>query len=198
MVKIYLVFYTLVLCPTAPILDALPRQIQIARTSTFLKELIILSTINGNANIYTLRNREALLSPYRNLSTLQDLYKPQKTFTNSIQNYYSPILQKLEFKGGVLLRDTSVTPYARPPISTDLATKDRLRDYCNLRQSTAICRSPPYSTILYYILPIYFYRNIYNIRNVRNFCRILLSLPDSTKFCQNYNPKPILPRIRIN
>ena len=28
MVKIHPIFYTLVLCPTAPILDALPRQIQ--------------------------------------------------------------------------------------------------------------------------------------------------------------------------
>ena len=49
-----------------------------------------------------------------------------------------------------VLRDTSVTPYTRPPISTDLATRDRLRDCRNLRQSTAICRSPPYSTEFYY------------------------------------------------
>jgi len=38
--------------------------------STLLKELTILSTINGNANIYTLRNGEAIPSPYRNLLTL--------------------------------------------------------------------------------------------------------------------------------
>jgi len=35
-----------------------------------LKELIILSIINGNINIYILENGEALLSPYRNLLTL--------------------------------------------------------------------------------------------------------------------------------
>ena len=45
-----------------------------------------------------------------------------------------------------LLRDTSVTPYTRLPVSTNLATRDRPRDCRNLRQSTAICRSPPYST----------------------------------------------------
>ena len=73
---------------------------QIVRISTLLKELIILSIINGNANIYTLRNGEALLSPYRNLLTLQDLYKPQKTFISSTQHYYNPALQELEFKRG--------------------------------------------------------------------------------------------------
>ena len=107
-----------------------------------------LSIINGNVNIYTLRNGKALLSPYRNLLTLQDLYKLQKTFINSTQNYYSPISQKLEFKGGVLLWDTSVTPYIRPPVSTNAARRDRPRDgnllviYGNL---IAICRILPYS-----------------------------------------------------
>ena len=109
--------------------------------STSLKELTILSRINGNINIYTLRNREALLSPYGNPLTLQDLYKPQKTFTNSTQNYYSPISQKLKFKGGVLLRDTSIIPYTRPPVSTNAARRDRPRDD-NLM---AICRILPYS-----------------------------------------------------
>ena len=35
----------------------------------------------------------------------QSVYKAtaNKTFTNSTQNYHSPISQKLEFKGGVLL-----------------------------------------------------------------------------------------------
>ena len=42
--------------------------------------------------------------------------------------------------------DTSVTPYTRPPVSTNLVTRDRPRDCRNLRQSTAICRSPLYST----------------------------------------------------
>jgi len=41
-----------------------------ARISTSLKELIILSIINGNVNIYTLQNGEALLSPYGNPLTL--------------------------------------------------------------------------------------------------------------------------------
>jgi hypothetical protein len=52
-----------------------------------------------------------------------------------------------------LLRDTPVTPYTRPPVSTDLATRDRSRDCRNLRQSAAICRSPPYSAYLF--LPQY-------------------------------------------
>jgi hypothetical protein len=52
-----------------------------------------------------------------------------------------------------------VIPYTRLPISTDLATRDRLRDCRNLRQSMAIYRSLLYSAI---------------------FCQILLSL---AKFC---------------
>ena len=78
MVKIYLIFYILVLRPTAPILDVLPRQIQDppllvkvdGENEYFIKKLIILSIINGNANIYILQNREALLSLYRNLLIL--------------------------------------------------------------------------------------------------------------------------------
>ena len=81
-------------------------------------------------------------------------------------------------------RDTPVTPYTRPPVSTDLAIRDRSRDCRNLQQSTAIC----------HILPTYFCCNICDIRNVHDFCRILPSLPNSAKFCQDYDLKPILPR----
>ena len=49
-----------------------------------------------------------------------------------------------------------------------------------------------------HILPTYFYCNIYNIHNVRDFYQILPSLLNSTKFCQDYNLKPILPYIRVN
>ena len=45
-----------------------------------------------------------------------------------------------------MLWNTPVTPYTRPPVSTDSTTRDRPRDCRNLRQSTAICRSPPFST----------------------------------------------------
>ena len=65
-------------------------------------------------------------------------------------------------------------------------------------QSTVIYGNLLYSAIFCHILPTCFYRNICDIRNVCNFCRILPSLLNSTKFCQNYNPKPILPRIRVN
>ena len=85
-------------------------------------------------------------------------------------------------------RDTPVTPYTRLPVSTDSAIRDRSRDCHNLRQSTAIC----------HILPTCFYYNICDIRNVRNFCRILPSLLNSAKFCQDYDLKPILPYIYIN
>ena len=60
--------------------------------------------------------------------------------------------------------------------------------YGNLWQSAMFC----------HILPTCFYCNIYNIRNVRDFCQILLSLLNSIKFCQDYNLKPILPYIYIN
>ena len=85
-------------------------------------------------------------------------------------------------------RDTPITPYTRPPVSTNLAIRDRIRDCRNLQQSTAIC----------HILLICFYYNIYDIHNVCNFCWILLSLPNSTKFCQDYDLKSILPHIRVN
>ena len=85
-------------------------------------------------------------------------------------------------------RDTPVTPYTRPPVSTDSAIRDRPRDCRNLRQSTAIC----------HILPTCFYRNICDIRNVHNFCRTLPSLLNSAKFCQDYDLKPILPCARVN
>ena len=67
-----------------------------------------------------------------------------------------------------------------------------------LLQSTAIYGNLPYSAMFCHILPIYFYCNIYNICNVRDFYRILLSLLNSAKFCQDYNLKPILPYIYIN
>ena len=81
-----------------------------------------------------------------------------------------------------------MTPYIYPPVSTDLAIRDRSRD----------CRNLLYSAMFCHILPTCFYCNIYNIRNVHNFCRILPSLLNSAKFCQDYNLKPILPRICVN
>ena len=130
----------------------------------------------------------------------QSVYKAtaNKTFTNSTQNYHSPISQKLEFKGGVLLQNTPVTLYACPPVSTNLATRDRLRDCRNLRQSTVIYGNLLYSAMTCHILPTCFYCNIYNIRNVRDFCWILPSLLNFVKFCQDYNLKPILPHTRVN
>ena len=53
------------------------------KTNTLLKELITLSTIKGNTNIYTSQSGEAILNPYKNLLILLDVYKPQKTFMNS-------------------------------------------------------------------------------------------------------------------
>ena len=67
-----------------------------------------------------------------------------------------------------------------------------------LPQSMAIYGNLLYSAMSCHILPTYFYCSIYDIRNVRNFCRILLSLLNSIKFCQDYNPKPILPCICVN
>ena len=83
---------------------------------------------------------------------------------------------------------SDLTPYTRLPVSTDLAIRDRSRDCRNLRQSIAIC----------HILPICFYCNICNICNVRDFYRILLSLLNFIKFCQDYNLKPVLLYIYIN
>ena len=67
-----------------------------------------------------------------------------------------------------------------------------------LPQSTAIYGNLLYSAMLCYILPTCFYCNICDIRNIHNFCWILLSLLNSAKFCQDYNPKPILPHIHVN
>ena len=67
-----------------------------------------------------------------------------------------------------------------------------------LPQSTAIYSNLLYSAMFCYILPICFYCNICDIRNVYNFCRILLSLLNSAKFCQDYDLKPILPYTHIN
>ena len=72
------------------------------------------------------------------------------------------------------------------------------RPITRLPQSTAIYGNLPYSAMFYHILPTCFYCNIYNIRNVHNFCQILPSLLNSAKFCQNYNLKPILFCIRVN
>ena len=54
--------------------------------------------------------------------------------------------------GLFMSRDTPVTPYTRPPVSTDSAIKDRSRDCRNLRQSTAICHILPCSAI--FCLPV--------------------------------------------
>ena len=53
-------------------------------------------------------------------------------------------------------RDTPVTPYTRPPISTDSTTRDRLRDCRNVRQFAVFHHIPPHSTKfcqVYQILP---------------------------------------------
>ena len=67
-----------------------------------------------------------------------------------------------------------------------------------LPQSTAIYGNLPYSAMFCYILPTCFYCNICNICNVCDSCRILPSLLNSAKFCQDYNLKPILPYIYVN
>jgi hypothetical protein len=55
------------------------------RISTLLKELTTLSTIKGNASIYTLRNGEALLSPYRNLLTFIHFYSKRTTIEEGLK-----------------------------------------------------------------------------------------------------------------
>ena len=72
------------------------------------------------------------------------------------------------------------------------------RPITRLPQSTAIYGNLPYSAMSCYILPTCFYCNICDIRNVRDFCRILPSLLNSAKFCQDYDLKPILPYICVN
>ena len=72
------------------------------------------------------------------------------------------------------------------------------RPITRLPQFTVIYGNLPYSAMFCYILPTCVYRNICDIRNVCNFCRILPSLPNSAKFCQDYNPEPILPHTRVN
>ena len=72
------------------------------------------------------------------------------------------------------------------------------RPITRLPQSTAIYSYLLYSAMLCHILPTCFYRNICNIRDVCDFYQILPSLLNSTKFCQDYNLKPILPYIYIN
>ena len=104
----------------------------------------------------------------------------------------------MTYVGKWLSRNTPVIPYTRPPVSTDSAIRDWLRDCRNLQQSTIIYYILPCSAIFCYILPTCFYCDIYNIRNVRDFCRILPSLLNSAKFCQDHDPKPILPHTRVN
>jgi hypothetical protein len=76
-----------------------------------------------------------------------------KLITNIIFSIYrTPLtleLYILIIYTGPLLQDTSVIPYIRLPVSTNSATRDRLRDCRNLRQSTAICHSLPYSATFY-------------------------------------------------
>ena len=72
------------------------------------------------------------------------------------------------------------------------------RPITRLPQSTVIYGNLPYSAMSCHILPTCFYYNIYNIRNVRDFYWILPSLPNFVKFCQDYDPKPILPHICVN
>ena len=82
-------------------------------------------------------------------------------------------------------QDTLITPYTCPPISTDLATRDRLWDCRNLQQSMAICYILPYSAYLF--LPQYL-----------QYPQHPWLLLNSVKFCQDYNPKPILPCVCVN
>ena len=41
-------------------------------------------------------------------------------------------------------------------------------------------------------------RDCRNLRQSTAICHILPSLPNSAKFCQDHDPKPILPRVRVN
>ena len=72
------------------------------------------------------------------------------------------------------------------------------RPITRLPQSTAIYGNLPYSAMFCHILLTCFYCNIYNIYNVRDFCQILPSLLNSTKFCQDHDLKPILLYIYVN
>ena len=58
----------------------------------------------------------------------------------------NPIVQACTSLIPCLSRDTSVTPYTRPPVSTDSTTRDRLRDCRNLRQIAVFHHIPPHST----------------------------------------------------
>ena len=84
-----------------------------------------------------------------------------------------------------MLQDTPITPYTRPPVSTDLAIRDWLYDYHNLRQFTAICYILPCSAI--FCLPISTTISVISAMSIT-----------STEFYQDYNLKPILPYIYIN
>ena len=74
-------------------------------------------------------------------------------------------------------RDTPVTPYTRPPVSTDSATRDRSRDR-NLRQSAVLCHILPHFAI--FCLPISTAISTISATSVTStkfyqVCRILLS-----------------------
>ena len=71
--------------------------------------------------------------------------------TNSLYN--SSFNLKVAFYLLLLSRDTPMTPYIHPPVSTNSATRDRSRDCRNLRQSTAICYILPCPAIFY--LPVF-------------------------------------------
>ena len=89
-------------------------------------------------------------------------------------------------------------PYDILHTSTCFCLLSNQRPITRLPQSTVIYGNLPYSAMFCHILPTCFYRNICNICNVRDFCRILPSLLNSVKFCQDYDLKPILPRIHVN
>ena len=89
-------------------------------------------------------------------------------------NYHHINQQRLvDYDSGLLSRDTPMTPYTRPPVSTDSATRDRLRDCRNLRQSTAICYILPCPAI--FCLPVFTAISAISATSVT-----------SAKFCQVY------------
>ena len=78
-------------------------------------------------------------------------------------------------------RDTPVTPYTRPPVSTDSATRNRSRDCRNLRQSTAICHILPYPAI--FCLPVSTAISAISATSVTSaeFCQVYRILPSSAR-----------------
>ena len=109
-----------------------------------------------------------------------NLVNRKSTFSYIYKLVGGPVLYKLS-KQLILITLTmeTVIGYFRDTLhslllSTDLAIKDRLRDYRNLRQ---FARQLPFSTI---------------------FCQILPSLLNSAKFYQDYNLNSILPYAYIS